>query len=105
MLDLPAEADSIRDYQIVDGRYVVGLAEAVVIRADLELGEVATNTISTGLNPGSEILYADSEIIITESLDQNEATTRLDLLPSFFPEDESRSATPTPTPAQRGGGF
>lgn len=88
LLDLPAEADSIRDYQIVDGRYVVGLAEAVVIRADLELGEVATNTISTGLNPGSEILYADSEIIITESLDQNEATTRLDLLPSFFPEDE-----------------
>ncbi len=88
LLDLPAEADSIRDYQIVDGRYVVGLAEAVVLRADLELGEVATNTISTGLNPGSEILYADSEIIITESLDQNEATTRLPLPTPFFPEDE-----------------
>lgn len=88
LLDLPAEASSIMDYQIVDGRYVVGLADSVVIRADLELGEVATNVISRRSNPAAGILYADSEVIIAPSLDPDQATTRLPLPTSFFPEPE-----------------
>ena len=88
LLDLPAETDSIRDYQIVDGRYVVGLAESVVIRADLEQGEVATNLISRSANPAGHILYADSEMIIAPSLNADKGTIRLRLPTSFFPDSD-----------------
>lgn len=89
LVDLPAEAASLHDYRIVDDRFVVALAESVVIRVDLELGEVATNLIPASANPAPEILYADADVIITPSRDVDEATARLALPPPFFPDPQS----------------
>ena len=90
LLELAIEPALITDYQIVDERFVVGLGESMIFRADLELGEVAIDRVPEGATPAPEILYADSEAIITASLDVQQSTTVIPLPTAPLSEAEGR---------------
>ncbi len=89
LLEVPALFGRIMDYQIVNERFFVVLGDAVVMRGDLEVGDVAVSPIPSRLSPGSEILFADSEFVVTRSLNPDESTTQLRLPGPLFSDPQS----------------